>query len=138
MKKKTAIMALVGGLALLLVVGVGEKRPLAIWTTPSGTEYRVLAISQGHLSFVSGRVLTIKFLSRDLKDPSVLDTEFLDMFEMVPTKIPLDGIGHVALKAVDKPGKVIGISFKSTRSRLLSVQQVKELSAGVRPTRKRR
>ena len=106
---------------------MGEKPPLAVWTTDGGVEYKVLAIGYLYFHGDSERMLAVKYVSKNPFDPQVRRSEFHDMYTMVAQKLKLDNVGSVGLEAVNKPPKAFGVSSSSGYRDRKSVDEVRRL-----------
>ncbi len=131
MKKRKKIFLLVVlaniGLLIAFIIGVGEKPPMAIWTTDEGVEYKIMAIGQLYLHAESERMLTVRYLSMNPADAQIRQVEYQDMYTMIGQKLKLDDFGSVGLEAVDKPPRVFGITSSSSYRDSKPVDEVLKL-----------
>lgn len=131
MKKRKKIILLVIlvniGLLIAFVIGIGEKPPLAVWTTDEGVEYKIMAIGQLYFQNESERMLTVRYISKDPTDPQVRKVEFHDMYTMVAQKLKIDEFGSVGLEAVARPPKVFGITRNLGYRDRKSVDEIRQL-----------
>ncbi len=135
-KRKKAILVVVLvmlGVLIAFIVGIGEKPPLAVWTTNEGVQYKIMAIGRIYFQNKSEHMLTVRYVSKDPTDPQVRQAEFRDMYTMVARKLKIDKFDSVGLEAIVQPSKAFGIShFSGYRDRRL-VDEVRRLVAQETP-----
>lgn len=113
-KRKRIFITLSCGITLLCVFafiyGIGEKPPIAIYTTSSGKEYNILKIYDLKFMDTGEKMLAVHYLSEGPNNEAIRSREFEDVYEFVANNISLDKYDLVGLEAVDKPEKQFGFS----------------------------
>lgn len=84
-----------------LIIACGEKPPVAIWKTISGEEYEILKINVLYSSEY-GKMLIIRFKSKNVGDPAIRAKELQDIYLLVAQNLKLEDFTHVGLEAVPK------------------------------------
>jgi hypothetical protein len=96
------------------------------WITDEGVEYNILAIGKMFLYPDKKRILTVKYLSKDMKNKTIRDKEFTDLYVLVGKNLKLDGFDYVSLIATNK-SPTFGIQIRSEYRDIKPVEEVKKI-----------